>query len=146
MDDSVVKHELHEIPRWFPFVSLLLLIASTMAWSYLDAGSLWPVPGRSNDEVFYENLAFNMSQGRGFVFDFADETWLEPYQDANPDGRNDWFFKMQVDGPTTVRAPAFPWVASLVYRIFGRSWSAVYVFNTIAVSYTHLTLPTICSV
>lgn len=134
MDEAAAKQQPHTIPRWFPFASLLLLVVSILAWSYVDAGSLWPVPGRGNDEVFYENLAFNMSQGRGFEFDFTDEQWREPYESVNADGSNDWFFKLQVEGPTTVRAPAFPWVASVLYRMFGRSWTAVYVFNTVVLS------------
>ena len=134
MDEAASKKRLHSIPRWFPFASLALLIVSILGWSYIDAGSLWPVPGRENDEIFYENLAFNMSQGRGYKFDFADETWRQPYQDVNADGRNDWFFKLQVEGPTTVRAPALPWVASVLYRMFGRSWTAVYVFNTVVLA------------
>lgn len=129
------RRSLHDVPRWFLPVAFLLLLASAVGWSYLDAGSFSAVSDRQKDDVFYENIAFNLAAGRGFELNFSDPEWQQPYRDNNSDGHNDWVLETIVSGPTTARAPAFSWIASQLYRMFGRSWSKVYLFNVLFMAF-----------
>ena len=107
------------------------MMTAILVWiTFLKPG--WGMtPGRGMDDVFYDNIAYNLAAGVGYQLDFQDEVWLEPYVQDNEDGKNDWIKQTTVKGPTTTRAPGYPFLVSLIYRTIGHNWDAVRVLNAI---------------
>ncbi len=110
--------------QWFLLSWAVLGLATALWWSRGEE-ALTDWPQRHGDDVFFENIAWNFWQ-YGFVsVDFSSAAWREPYEQANGDGRYDWFLGWRHRGLTTSRAPGFPVFAGIVYQIAGRNPAAV---------------------
>jgi hypothetical protein len=83
------------------------------------------VPGATRDDVFYDNIAWHLEQGAGFRLGFSGWEWLKPYRRAQDGVNREWVFQTRVDGPTTSRAPVYPLLLSVSYRLSGRDWRVV---------------------
>ena len=98
--------------------------AVTLAWNIGTRDSFQDLPAHWNiDGVFYDNIAVNLSQGRGFVVDFEQTQWRHGYEQANeatgPAQFYKWVIQFEGSGPTTMRSPGYPYVLSIIYRCFG---------------------------
>ena len=78
----------------------LLLILAVVAFRLLYTVAAYTLLESDLGEDFYDEIALNLAQGRGFVID--------------PD-----------TGPTLFRYPLYPFFLSLVFRVFGPSRLAV---------------------
>lgn len=118
-----------ERPRlgfWFWFwLSWVVLGVATALWWSLGDEALSDWPHRHGDDVFFENIAWNFWQFGTVSVDFSSAPWREPYEQANGDGRYDWFLGWRHRGLTTSRAPGFPVFAGMVYHVTGRNPAAV---------------------
>ena len=97
-----------------------------IAWSWnLFARDGWnEVPPHWNiDGIFYDNIATNLADGRGFVVDFDQTKWRSSYEAANQESGAAQFYKwvlqFEGSGPTTMRSPGYPALLALTYRTFG---------------------------
>ena len=105
-----------------------LLLGGTFLWA---GASLDSLPGEQKDDVFYDNIAVNMTLGRGFALDFDNEWFAEPYVESNEYGRYDWVLTTEVSGATTSRAPGFVFYLATIYKYFGRNFALVRICNSL---------------
>lgn len=103
-------------------------------WAWIECGSLDAIPGVQRDDVFYDNIAFNLANGNGYSLDFSNEQWLQLYRDNNAGGNHDWIFDLNATGPTATRAPAWPLLMSVVYRTAGRRFDIMRIINIVAMT------------
>ncbi len=68
----------------------------------------------------YENIAWNLSVGRGFSFDWTDPRWKSPYQEDGADRYAAQLSRTSSHTPTTGRPPLLPWMIAAIYQIFPR--------------------------
>ena len=113
-------------PLWIYFIFVLLLAGAGYTWLAVSTESMHQPPGKTGDDIFLDNLAFEFTEGRSFKFDFTKEKWLEDYQKSD---RYDWIRSIPLKGRTSSRAPGYPFVLSKIYRTFGRNWQIVRLFN-----------------
>lgn len=109
----------------FFVVSYIVLAAATTLWWSTGEEKWLELPTRHGDDVFFENIAFQVWRGNGIAVNFADSEWRAPYVAENTDGKYDWFLAWEHRGPTTSRAPGFPAFAGGVYALVGRNIVAV---------------------
>jgi len=107
----------------FLVIVLLLSMATNLVDLYIHGrAGLPPIPGDTQD---YDNIAFNLSHGRGFALDFTDTEWREPYLRHNANGLYDDILSRQISFRlTTYRPPAMPALLAGTYVVFGRSFLA----------------------
>ena len=119
-------------PLWTALVVFLLAAAAFLTRTGVQVGfDAVPGPG---DEAEYDLLAMELAAGNGFRFDYGNSAWREPYERANGDGTYDVVLARHGAAPTTYRPPLFPLVAAGLYELFGRSFTAVRVFNCLAMA------------
>ncbi len=106
----------------------------------LTSGYLWNpavfqnrIEKPQKDDVFYDNLGFNLARGNGYFMDFTDPNWLSIYQDRANEETNAWIKSLAFRGHTTVRAPGFPAILAGMYRGFGHRWDFIYLLNGLVV-------------
>lgn len=85
-------------------------------------------PSTSGDEVDYDSIGWELSQGNGFRVDTGDPKFRRPYELAAQEAER---FEL---GPVrehldTTRPPGFPVLISLLNRLFGRQFWATRVMN-----------------
>ncbi len=84
-------------------------------------------PPETGDGHDYDAIAYNVWQGRGFGYEWSDESWRKPYEGIPRYrlllSRASEFY------PTTYRPPAMPLLLSGVYAIMGRNFTAWRVVN-----------------
>lgn len=110
---------------WCGFWAFAACFTAAIAWSLVAGESLEGPPGSMGDDVYFENIGWQLSQGRGVSFDFTDSDWRASYQAANRDGVNDWILKLEHRGATSSRSPGLPYLIAAVYSIFGREFLVV---------------------
>lgn len=122
----------------FVYLTFGILAFSTL----MSAGIYWNpelfqnlAPGRQNDDVFFDNLAYNLSQGDGFKLDFTDERWKQAFQDPLTGETCHPIVNLEVEGVTTTRSPGYPFFLAMIYGVFGRRWDAVYVIQWITLCF-----------
>ncbi len=107
-------------------ICFAVLLPATWFCALRECGGDWnAVPGAQRDDVFYDNIAWQLSRGQRFSLDFQNESWLQVYRDATDGIDRQWIFQTRVAGVTTSRAPVYPVLLSLVYRTVGRRWELV---------------------
>ncbi len=110
------------------------MLCSSFFWARMEFGSIAEPPGKQRDDVYYENIAFNLAAGNGFALDFASEDWRQPYRDANRDGSNEWIFRIKAAGPTATRPPVWPILMAGSYQLCGRRFDVLRWMNIGSVS------------
>jgi len=109
-----------------------LALAAFLARAALQVGlNAPPGPG---DEAEYDLLAMELAEGSGFRFDYDNSTWRAPYEAANANGEYRVVLGRHGAAPTTYRPPLLPTVMAGLYSTFGRSFTAVRVFNCLAMA------------
>ena len=127
MNDSQLRSPFH-YRVWFFFLLWSIFAIACFAWSFTSPlSSLSDPPVIDRDDVYFDNISYNLAEGEGFRLDFAKPTWRETYlSETEVDDRqresNEWIAEISVVGPTAARAPAYPIMLSYSYRFFGRQW------------------------
>ncbi len=103
---------------WF---CIALCVLCPIQWFSITSSPWFTKPPKPvGDGPDYENIAYHLWQGRGFVIDTSDETWREIYA-SNP---SDYALHLQ-SAPrnlaTTARPPLFPVVVAGMYGVLGRN-------------------------
>jgi hypothetical protein len=119
-------------------IAFAVLFGSALAWTMLRGSSLSDPPAPWNvDGVFYDNIAFNLNAGDGFVVDLNAEPWRESYVEANKnpgaDSNYSWLFPVKGTGPTALRSPVYPYALSGIYRAFGHRYNVARIFGCLFV-------------
>ncbi len=84
-------------------------------------------PPETGDGHDYDAIAFNVWQGRGFGYEWSDESWRKPYEGIP---RYRLLLTRQSEYyPTTYRPPAMPYLLSAIYAVTGRNFTAWRVVN-----------------
>ncbi|MEM7454430.1 MAG: glycosyltransferase family 39 protein [Planctomycetota bacterium] len=120
---------------FFAVLAFVAIFGATYYWSGRDLNSFEEMPGPQKDDVFYDNIAFNIEQRGIFALSFSDIEWQQKYVDKNTDGRYNWIFDIKADGETTSRAPAFPYVLAGCYYVFGREWETIRFLNMLILAF-----------
>ena len=107
----------------------VILGLATLGWILVSEESLTGPPGAMGDDVYFENIAFQLAKNEGFSFNFTDPEWKRPYIESNHNRQNDWILLLEHRGLTTSRTPGFPVVISMIYRVVGRRFEVVRLIN-----------------
>lgn len=107
----------------------VFLFVACMVWGLIESAPD-ATPGKTKDDVFYDNIAFNIVSGNGYSYDFSIEEWRKPYVETNFDEINAWALNTEIQaGPTTSRAPGFVYLLAAIYKTVGRDWAVVRLVN-----------------
>jgi len=104
-----------------------LIVLGTYFITLLEIGgwpSWTPEPGDGPD---YDMIAYQLWQGKGFSYNWDDPVYEAPYQSDT----ENYAYLLERSGsyPTTYRPPLFPVILSVLYRLFGRDFAVVRLFN-----------------
>jgi hypothetical protein len=100
-----------------------------------------PPPGDTQE---YDSIALQLLRGRGFEIDYGDPEWRRPYIQYNDEGiYDDILSRPQKRQVATRRAPMLPLALAATYRVFGRSFLAWRVIQSVCTAFA-LTL--VCAV
>lgn len=128
---------------WFIGVVAFLFCWGTFLVYYQVKFDLNIPPSTSGDEVDYDSIAWELSQGRGFRVSTEDDEFRRPYDFAAQD--DDRFLLLDRESwIVTYRPPLYPYAMSLLNRFFGRQfWAtrlmdAAFIAATIAFLVTFL--------
>lgn len=103
------------------FCSALIVLTVVHGIAVVNSGWLTLPPKLVGDGPDYENIAFNLSRGNGFSFNFSDSHWRAPYAHSFP---NDTALSvLERSGGLTVttsRPPLLPWLVAAIYSIIPR--------------------------
>lgn len=108
---------------WFGLAAVGWVAVSGESWS--------DPPGSMGDDVYFENIGWNLANERGFYHDFRDEAWRDPFERRRDAPRFQWVLYLQHQGPTTSRAPGYPMFIAGVYSLFDRDFQAVRIVQTV---------------
>lgn len=85
-------------------------------------------PKATGDGMQYENIAFHLSQGRGYYFNNGDSQWRSLYEQATRTGEgNNYKTHLAApirDMPATDRPPLYPTILASTYTLLGRDATA----------------------
>ncbi len=126
------------------------MLCVTAAWTISRDSDLDALPSSWNvDGIFYDNVAFNLNQGNGFVVDLQAQPWRSKYVEANEnapvDGNYDWLMPVKGTGPTALRLPGYPFALAAIYRVFGHRPAVARIFGCVFVSLGIALLLTFCA-
>jgi len=121
----------------------VFIFANFMYYSW-DEGSLYGPP-EAGDGVDYDAIALNISQGKGFGFDWDDPAYYEAYAgtpsyDALRTRHSEAGFY-----PTSYRPPAVPLLMGIVYKLTNRNFTAWRIFQIAWMSATVVLAGTIAA-
>jgi 4-amino-4-deoxy-L-arabinose transferase-like glycosyltransferase len=117
------------IPIFFALVMLLLQVAGI---SRLKQWNASPGVGDASD---YENIAFNLYQGRGYGFLRDDPLWRAPYEaQLSPEELADLRREPSNFEPTTLRPPLVPAIIAVTYLLLGRELWPWRLFNCVLIA------------
>jgi hypothetical protein len=112
--------------RRLVFATIFLASFSIYVMRASKSGALREPP-ETGDGHDYDAIAFNVWKGRGFGYQWTDESWRRPYEGIPRYRllltRQSGFY------PTTYRPPAMPYLLSAVYAIAGRNFTAWRIVN-----------------
>lgn len=108
---------------WFIGAVVFLFCWGTFLVYYQVKFDLNVPPSTSGDEVDYDSIAWELSQGRGFRVSTEDDEFRRPYDFAAQD--DDRFVLLDRESwIVTYRPPFYPYTMSILNRIFGRQFRA----------------------
>jgi hypothetical protein len=109
--------------NWFSIASAVL--ATVCIASVILDPRFSSLPKPTSDGPVYENMAFNLSTGRGFWIDLHDPKWREPYELSSE--RSDFRVYLEAPAqsmPMTGRPPLFPALIAIIYKFVERGPTA----------------------
>ena len=121
-------------PRTLTTILIAVFVVTSLVhiWRAADQGVLTAPPHWDWDEWDYENIAFNLSIGAGFASDYSSVEFRRPYEEQQQSVYDPLLRVETGHYLTTFRAPGFPLVTSLLYRVFGRAFWPTRVLNALA--------------
>lgn len=102
-----------------------LCFAAGLFWAFIAGEPMFGPPGNMGDDVYFENIGWQLFRGRGISFDFTDKDWQKPYVEENDEGNNDWILNLKFVGVTTSRSPGLPFLIAAIYSVAGRDFLLV---------------------
>ena len=107
------------------FVFAVVVLAVVCIASVVLDPRFTSLPKPTSDGPVYEQMAYQLSLGRGFWIDWHDPQWRQPYEQSSE--RDD--FRVYLDAPAqsmpmTGRPPIFPALIAIVYRFVDRGPTA----------------------
>ena len=124
----------------------------SLIWTLNRAGQQSDPPAPWNvDGIFYDNIAFNINRGEGFIVDLYADPWRASYLPEQPPNGNredlgyNWLRPVKGTGPTALRSPAYPYALSLIYRSFGHRYDVARIFGCVFASLGLALLLTFCA-
>lgn len=139
-----------ELARFFIIASGLML-GVAMLWTLTRAGNISDPPAPWNvDGIFYDNIAFNINRGEGFVVDLQAQPWRDTYlqygtETHRPDLNYKWIVPVKGSGPTALRSPAYPYVLSGIFRLSDHNYGMARIFGYVCVGLGLAILLTFCA-
>ena len=133
-------------------VAFVAMFCTAYGWTISRGGETSDPPAPWNvDGVFYDNVAFNINRGEGFIVDLQAQPWRNTYlQYGSKDNRIDlnygWMVPVKGTGPTALRSPAYPYALSAIYRVFGHRYWVARIFGCTLVSLGLALLLTFCAI
>ena len=133
-------------------VALIAMLCASFAWTLTRGGTINDPPAPWNvDGIFYDNIAFNMNEGEGFVVNLNAQPWRDSYLQYGSKGNRidlnyGWLTDVKGTGPTALRSPAYPCALSAIFRCFGHRYWAARVFGCVSVSIGLALLLTFCAI
>jgi hypothetical protein len=117
------KGSLSKARGWFVIATLVLLPVGIVS---VAANPLFLKPPKpSSDGPIYENIAFHLSQGRGFYLDFKHDQWREVYELSDEREQYSVYLDAPKQAmPTTGRPPFFPVMIATIYLVIERGAAA----------------------
>ncbi len=110
---------------WFGWLAFGLCLTAGVFWSVLSGEALLDPPGRQGDDVFFENIGWQISQGQGLRVDFTDRDWQQAYRRVNLEGQHDWILNFRQQGVTAAWSPGLPCLVAGVYLLSDRDFLLV---------------------
>lgn len=93
-------------------------------------------PATSGDEPSYDSLAWEMSHGRGYSIDYANEEFRQPYDLAAIDAPELFALPRTTYGPAAYRPPLIPAITAIGNFCFGRQHYFLRSLNILAMAAT----------
>jgi hypothetical protein len=117
---SVVDRLRYQLRPGTWFWLALIVLLPVQGFSTLSDEWLWSPPKPDGDGCDYENIAYHLSVGRGFVFDNTDPAWRQIYAEQPA------IYAVQLQAsprnlPATGRPPLLPIMVGGIYRVLGRN-------------------------
>jgi len=110
---------------WFGWLAFGLCLTAGVFWSLFAGEQFIAPPGRQGDDVFYENIGWQLSQGRGLRVDFSDRDWQQAYRRVNLEGQYDWVLNFKQRGDSAAWSPGLPCLVAGVYLLSDRDFLLV---------------------
>ena len=115
------------------------MLAVSILWTVNRSGSISDPPvSRNVDGVFYDNIAFNLNRGEGFLVDLQAQPWRETYVKANQQQQSDldyeWLLPVKGTGPTLLRSPAYPFALAKIFQVSNHRYDVARIFGCVFVS------------
>lgn len=117
------------VAGWIAFA----IAATVLLTHYSTKYGLNVAPGTTGDEPSYDNIAWNLSHGRGYAEGCLDEAFLQPYDSSAVRPLRRATREAQL---VAYRPPLLPLLLSGLDRLFGRQFWAVRTMNVIAMAAT----------
>jgi len=117
---------------------LLAVSAILFGAMYLETvatiGQMNAPPGATHDDMFFDNLALNLSEGKGYMYDFRRKDYRQRFLSQNEHGQHDWLRSFHAKGRTSSRAVGYPATLAVLYKVFGWRWDVARWFNIIVMT------------
>lgn len=119
-----------------PFIILVVLFTVCVV-RQVNSGTLSLPPQTNDDEWAYDNIAVNISSGKGFGLDYSGSEFRKPYEEHPSPVITEYLLSKQgMFTPTTFRAPLFPYFVAASYTVLGRNFEAVRLVNALFIALT----------
>lgn len=118
----------------FLIAASAILFGAMYLQTIATVGQMNAPPGATHDDMFFDNLALNLSEGKGFMFDFHRKDYRQRFLSQNEQGQHNWLRKYRVKGRTSSRAVGYPATLAVLYKVFGWRWDVARWFNIIVMT------------
>ncbi len=122
---------------WLWGIIALVTLSVIQVLSVVRSAEFFQPPKPIGDGPDYENIAWNLSVGNGFSFDWTDPRWKSPYQENGADRYAAQLSRTSSHTPTTGRPPLLPWMIAAIYQILPRgpvAFGLIRVINAMAIA------------
>lgn len=115
----------------FALVALFFLAFTGFGTLTMFESGLLSKPPEAGDGPDYDNIAWNLSRGQGYGYDWADPTWRAPYEASGDPQYEGLLNRRGGYRPTAQRPPLYPALLGTTYALFGRSFETARLLNVI---------------
>lgn len=103
-------------------IFLTFIVGLTLNLAVIGLLGRWNTPPPPGDGQDYDNLAWNLTQGLGYGYEWQNPQWRAPYEDHNQSGEYNKILARHTSGfeATSTRPPLLPLILAAIYKILGR--------------------------